>query len=193
MLQAEHNTCWCTGKLALVSMHVSILMKGWVLFLGLQQHVFGCRQSVQQSQPLFDWEKVHSQSKCVSASRTHKVVFTGLCSLYRQIMVGGASVWEAVSLRLVPSMLMLSRLFNLPQILPDHKLPALLKTEVLRVHKRAVQAAASDAASDDSCSGDEMAEQKCTNCRKKRKEVRLLAAPVKVVVCNTLQLEGCQA
>ena len=147
-------------------------MTGRVLFLGLQQHVFGCRQSVQQSQPLFDREKAHLQSKGVQIA--NMVVITGLCSLYRQIMVGGAPVWEAVSLRLVPSMLMLSRLFNLPQILPDHKLPALLKTEVLRVHKLAVQAAASsDAASDDSSSGDEMAEQKCTNCRKKRKEVQL--------------------
>lgn len=90
-------------------------------------------------------------------------------------------------------MLMLSRLFNLPQILPDHKLPALLKTEVLRVHKLAVQAAASsDAASDDSSSGDEMAEQKCTNCRKKRKEVRLLAAFVKACL-HMLQLDSAQA
>ena len=71
-------------------------------------------------------------------------------------------------------MLLLSRLFNMPKLLPDHKLPLLLKQEVLNAHKLAMQATAADQApSEDSSSSDSdnMVEHRCTHCRKKRKEV----------------------
>ena len=105
------------------------------------------------------------------------------CS-YRQIDCGGSSAWDLVASRLAPPMLMLTRVHNLPKILPDSKLPPFIKEELHQQYKLAMQqenkaakahaAGRENASSDDSSSSDrdpDLAEHRCTLCRKKKQEV----------------------